>query len=1447
MGKAVIVGNVGRGLYKAKLKYSDRLDALLAKLQAEKAEADKKTEAARATLGRLAGAAEAASAGLNALIELWRANVINATISEPPPIDPEEPDGTPEVEQPAKLIARINSARSTPLGRVLALDRAAAAVAGSVASLGYLSDRNGTPEHRAAQFGYRYDPAGGVKMLLAFGKNSANAVADGWLLSVSSAPALLDPARTEVGAAYVYRPDNPYAHVWCLFVAAPGSAEPAGPIFVDPAAQAEDDTERALAKIDPPKTDNFAPARLFEACAKMAKAAQSLRAAKSALAKLIAGNLERDRKIAALSALKNDSPELHIWSARYDDKLAAGTEVTTAEVPGYRDPAQTPNSTTLDAGAYPYSESRLNIVPAPPVGQLAWSETLPDAAVFVNLTLEAAHLRWRPFWRYGTIFSTPSQSQPTAGPTTFVELISSDGGETYTFSTTYEYKPCDSLVVAPYGVDSGGVVTPAATPDQVQVGDIVVSTPDAAGADPDTGLKAISGGTLACARSDEPGCCTTSLAVGSDFQVQAFFGAPGLALSTTPGTAGGSPLIPPGFVEFARVALGKPRVGFVKVSEISLIASPRILGARVVPGTRPNTVLSRDVLLDGNKIGDRDDIPCKRATGADGVSPAAVCRVTSLVVYATGLSSIPGKKGVILTNEIGGPGGPPEIPQSAIEIARVRLDSSAPAAIKVSEIAVSGVRELRAQPGWRSNPHDKTVTFSEPLPLAHAGGLPKKVFAKVVKRRVFGVAISAAISRASTEFAALPLDGPEDIMLWDVPTTYPCLYAFDLGDEVLIEYLAQDRSRPNIVGFRREPRACFVGGGLLRWSAFAPAYPLQIWTGDWAKTFSAPKKWDGEKYPSDSWLSTAPHIQYPHLTDDLFVADEMRPERYTGLARLAMQATHAVKRFPGDLFITYPKPTIHGIWRGAEGRYWSIELAGTGGKARLMQVPSANEYATRALQMLLAGEYANDRHRDMIEAEVLAGLEMTGDEITFVSPAQMGAIAALGAPLGHGWHFARGRMEAAVVVRVEEEMPEFPGTGAVQNRSTPFVVTAHEEQVGGVWRIALDAVSQPYPTTRWRPRAGWTNLYRPLHGTAGLRYFPVTAEAVSAFGLFAGNIAQIYCFYDKNDVLQRVWYIQHSSTETQFDTRPSNQQCGLSEFDASGAHGWTGEQVGGFAVSASVPSLAAFAEPNTFREELIDRREITASGAWEVTHSTSSDNPFLSAMQYFCDQSGLWDWYTGGGQFTRFGSVTYQVAAASQFERLERRNVRDVPSAWACIISYSDPCGVYIVRRAAHRITSPRYSTQRTVASGSPPIYGGSVTMIGHNLQGDVSLSVSRPFSANVVGGAATHNGTLGYVGSVFTIEEAQNLPQVEGGNTVFGPAAATLHAPTGEITLDMSGVWNEMFPDGILDAHAFGLVVDSMFSHAGDGRYFTSQGVSAVRGGYPDVPGSESFFVGGA
>ena len=234
-------------------------------------------------------------------------------------------------------------------------------------------------------------------------------------------------------------------------------------------------------------------------------------------------------------------------------------------------------------------------------------------------------------------------------------------------------------------------------------------------------------------------------------------------------------------------------------------------------------------------------------------------------------------------------------------------------------------------------------------------------------------------------------------------------------------------------------------------------------------------------------------------------------------------------------------------------------------------------------------------------------------------------------------------------------------------------------------------------------------------------------------------------------------------------------------------------------------------------------------------------------MQYFCDQSGLWDWYTGGGQFTRFGSVTYQVAAASQFERLERRNVRDVPSAWACIISYSDPCGVYIVRRAAHRITSPRYSTQRTVASGSPPIYGGSVTMIGHNLQGDVSLSVSRPFSANVVGGAATHNGTLGYVGSVFTIEEAQNLPQVEGGNTVFGPAAATLHAPTGEITLDMSGVWNEMFPDGILDAHAFGLVVDSMFSHAGDGRYFTSQGVSAVRGGYPDVPGSESFFVGGA
>lgn len=76
-------------------------------------------------------------------------------------------------------------------------------------------------------------------------------------------------------------------------------------------------------------------------------------------------------------------------------------------------------------------------------------------------------------------------------------------------------------------------------------------------------------------------------------------------------------------------------------------------------------------------------------------------------------------------------GGPPLIPVDSIEIAQVRVTTSAAGAVAASEIyQVVGLHTERADfPLWDVNYDEGSVTFLDALPEIHTGVVPKKVYA----------------------------------------------------------------------------------------------------------------------------------------------------------------------------------------------------------------------------------------------------------------------------------------------------------------------------------------------------------------------------------------------------------------------------------------------------------------------------------------------------------------------------------------------------------------------------------------------------------------------------------------------------------------------------------------------------------------------------------------------
>ena len=125
-----------------------------------------------------------------------------------------------------------------------------------------------------------------------------------------------------------------------------------------------------------------------------------------------------------------------------------------------------------------------------------------------------------------------------------------------------------------------------------------------------------------------------------------------------------------------------------------------------------------------------------------------VAKVVSIVVKANGtLDEVAGTDGTdgTFAETRGVAGGPPLIPVGEIEIAQVRVSTSAAAAVQASQIfQVPGVHVERADfPLYEVQPDSGSVRFNTPLPAIHVGSKGKGVFASYAEPVFAEVALAS--------------------------------------------------------------------------------------------------------------------------------------------------------------------------------------------------------------------------------------------------------------------------------------------------------------------------------------------------------------------------------------------------------------------------------------------------------------------------------------------------------------------------------------------------------------------------------------------------------------------------------------------------------------------------------------------------------------------------------
>ena len=162
-----------------------------------------------------------------------------------------------------------------------------------------------------------------------------------------------------------------------------------------------------------------------------------------------------------------------------------------------------------------------------------------------------------------------------AGQTAYPFEAMTDGGDATTFGASFS--PISNAagaepVVAPYGLLTGGAITPHATDnDKVTVAALTASMAGATGAD-DSGVVAVASGSVSITR----GLTTdthniTSVTVNSSGALAAVAGTDGTAFVETRGAAGGPPLIPVGSIEIGQVRTTSVTAALVLASEIKAV------------------------------------------------------------------------------------------------------------------------------------------------------------------------------------------------------------------------------------------------------------------------------------------------------------------------------------------------------------------------------------------------------------------------------------------------------------------------------------------------------------------------------------------------------------------------------------------------------------------------------------------------------------------------------------------------------------------------------------------------------------------------------------------------------------------------------------------------------------------------------------------------------------
>lgn len=159
------------------------------------------------------------------------------------------------------------------------------------------------------------------------------------------------------------------------------------------------------------------------------------------------------------------------------------------------------------------------------------------------------------------------QVQYESGQTAYDWQEMDDSGDGITFEAAFA-PFSDGTVVAPYGLLTGGAISPSGSNDEVAVAALTVQAPGMTGADAD-GVVAVAGGSVSITRGISTDThCITSITVDSTGALAAVAGTDGTEFVETRGSAGGPPLIPVGSIEIGQVRTTSVTAAPVATSEI---------------------------------------------------------------------------------------------------------------------------------------------------------------------------------------------------------------------------------------------------------------------------------------------------------------------------------------------------------------------------------------------------------------------------------------------------------------------------------------------------------------------------------------------------------------------------------------------------------------------------------------------------------------------------------------------------------------------------------------------------------------------------------------------------------------------------------------------------------------------------------------------------------------